>query len=82
MAVYGVSNIVINQGMINFEKNGNYDDSLAVNILVGMVVYEYGIVINDQMGVININVGIGQVFYNDGIGIIVNYGIICIFGVC
>lgn len=82
MVVYGVSNIVINQGMINFEKNGNYDDSLVVNILVGMVVYEYGIVINDQMGVININVGIGQVFYNDGIGIIVNYGIICIFGVC
>lgn len=34
------------------------------------------------MGVININVGIGLVFYNDGIGIIVNYGIICIFGVC
>lgn len=33
--------------MINFEKNGNYDDSLVVNILVGMVVYEYGIVIND-----------------------------------
>lgn len=82
MVVYGVSNIVINQGMINFEKNGNYDDSLVVNILVGMVVYEYGIVINDQMGVININVGISQVFYNDGIGIIVNYGIICIFGVC
>lgn len=47
MVVYGVSNIVINQGMINFEKNGNYDDSLVVNILVGMVVYEYGIVIND-----------------------------------
>lgn len=82
MAVYGVSNIVINQGTINFEKNGNYDDSLVVNILVGMVVYEYGIVINDQTGVININVGIGQAFYNDGIGIIVNYGIICIFGVC
>lgn len=47
MVVYGVSNIVINQGMINFEKNGNYDDSLVANILVGMVVYEYGIVIND-----------------------------------
>ncbi|WP_219049996.1 hypothetical protein, partial [Escherichia coli] len=63
MAAYGVSNTVINQGTINLEKNGNYDDSLAANTLVGMAVYEHGTAINDQTGVININVGTGQAFY-------------------
>lgn len=43
-------------------KNGNYDDSLAANTLVGMAVYEHGTAINDQTGVININVGTGQAF--------------------
>ena len=57
MAAYGASNTVINQGTINLEKNGNYDDSLAANTLVGMAVYEHGTAINDQTGVININVG-------------------------
>ncbi|HDV1292496.1 TPA: beta strand repeat-containing protein, partial [Escherichia coli] len=42
MAAYGASNTVINQGTINLEKNGNYDDSLAANTLVGMAVYEHG----------------------------------------
>ncbi|EGD4960934.1 hypothetical protein DTZ15_16475, partial [Escherichia coli] len=74
MAAYGASNTVINQGTINLEKNGNYDDSLAANTLVGMAVYEHGTAINDQTGVININVGTGQAFYNDGTGTIVNYG--------
>ncbi|WP_220402573.1 autotransporter domain-containing protein [Escherichia coli] len=78
MAAYGASNTVINQGTINLEKNGNYDDSLAANTLVGMAVYEHGTAINDQTGVININVGTGQAFYNDGTGTIV----ICTFGVC
>ncbi|MWC61935.1 autotransporter domain-containing protein [Escherichia coli] len=82
MAAYGASNTVINQGTINLEKNGNYDDSLAANTLVGMAVYEHGTAINDQTGVININVGTSQVFYNDGTGTIVNYGTICTFGVC
>ncbi|MCS0676911.1 autotransporter domain-containing protein [Escherichia coli] len=82
MAAYGASNTVINQGTINLEKNGNYDDSLAANTLVGMAVYEHGTAINDQTGVININVGTGQAFYNDGTGTIVNYGTICTFGVC
>ncbi|HCX7566537.1 TPA: autotransporter domain-containing protein, partial [Escherichia coli] len=68
MAAYGASNTVINQGTINLEKNGNYDDSLAANTLVGMAVYEHGTAINDQTGVININVGTGQAFYNDGTG--------------
>ena len=72
MAAYGASNTVINQGTINLEKNGNYDDSLAANTLVGMAVYEHGTAINDQTGVININVGTGQAFYNDGTGTIVN----------
>ena len=80
MAAYGASNTVINQGTINLEKN--YDDSLAANTLVGMAVYEHGTAINDQTGVININVGTGQAFYNDGTGTIVNYGTICTFGVC
>ncbi|MDD8289534.1 autotransporter domain-containing protein [Escherichia coli] len=80
MAAYGASNTVINQGTINLEKNGNYDDSLAANTLVGMAVYEHGTAINDQTGVIN--VGTGQAFYNDGTGTIVNYGTICTFGVC
>ncbi|HGD8329866.1 TPA: beta strand repeat-containing protein, partial [Escherichia coli] len=70
MAAYGASNTVINQGTINLEKNGNYDDSLAANTLVGMAVYEHGTAINDQTGVININVGTGQAFYNDGTGTI------------
>ncbi|WP_201794013.1 autotransporter outer membrane beta-barrel domain-containing protein [Escherichia coli] len=82
MAAYGASNTVINQGTINLEKNGNYDNSLAANTLVGMAVYEHGTAINDQTGVININVGTGQAFYNDGTGTIVNYGTICTFGVC
>ena len=47
-----------------------------------MAVYEHGTAINDQTGVININVGTGQAFYNDGTGTIVNYGTICTFGVC
>ena len=50
MAAYGASNTVINQGTINLEKNGNYDDSLAANTLVGMAVYEHGTAINDQTG--------------------------------
>ena len=37
-----------------------------------MAVYEHGTAINDQTGVININVGTGQAFYNDGTGTIVN----------
>ncbi|SPX10014.1 autotransporter beta-domain-containing protein [Escherichia coli] len=48
MAAYGASNTVINQGTINLEKNGNYDDSLAANTLVGMAVYEHGTAINDR----------------------------------
>ncbi len=82
MAAYGNTNMVINQGTINLEKNENYNDSLGVNKLVGMAVYEKGTAINDQTGVININAENGQAFYNDGTGLIINYGTICTFGVC
>lgn len=47
-----------------------------------MAVYNGGTAINDQTGVININAEIGQAFYNDGSGVIVNYGTICTFGIC
>ncbi|TGB75704.1 autotransporter domain-containing protein [Escherichia sp. E4694] len=81
MAAYGASNIVINQGTINLEKNSHYDANLAANTLVGMAVYNYGTAINDQTGIININVDTGQAFYNDGTGTIFNYGAINLFGV-
>ena len=38
MAAYGASNMVINQGIINLEKNGNYDGGLGANMLVGMAI--------------------------------------------
>lgn len=58
-------------------ENENYNDSLGVNKLVGMAVYHEGTAINDQTGVININAENGQAFYNDGTGLIINYGTIC-----
>uniref|UniRef100_UPI0012FFDB6A autotransporter outer membrane beta-barrel domain-containing protein n=2 Tax=Escherichia coli TaxID=562 RepID=UPI0012FFDB6A len=78
MAAYGASNTVINQGTINLEKNGNYDNSLGVNSLIGMAAYKSGTAINDQSGVININADNGQAFYSDGTGTILNYGTICV----
>ncbi len=80
MAAYGASNMVINQGIINLEKNGNYDGGLGANMLVGMAVYNRGTAINDKTGVININVDTGQAFYNDGTGTILNYGEINLLG--
>lgn len=41
-----------------------------------------GTAINDVTGVINIDTDIGQAFYGDGTGTIVNYGTICSFGIC
>ncbi len=80
MAAYGGSNMVINQGTINLEKNENYNSSLSANTLVGMAVYQHGTAINDKTGVININVDTGQAFYNDGTGTILNYGEINLLG--
>ena len=82
MVAYGKNNTVINQGTINLKKNDNYDNSLGNNILVGMAAYNYGSAINDTTGVINIDAEIGRAFYNDGTGVIVNYGTICTFGIC
>ena len=80
MAAYGGSNMVINQGTINLEKNENYSSSLSANTLVGMAVYQHGTAINDKTVVININVDTGQAFYNDGTGTILNYGEINLLG--
>ncbi|EGJ1970896.1 EntS/YbdA MFS transporter [Escherichia coli] len=80
MAAYGGSNMVINQGTINLEKNENYSSSLSANTLVGMAVYQHGTAINDKTDVININVDTGQAFYNDGTGTILNYGEINLLG--
>ena len=82
MASYGLGNTVINQGVINLEKNENYDETLGDNTLVGMAAYKNGTAINEQSGIININAENGQAFYNDGTGTIINYGTICTFGVC
>ncbi|MBA1739702.1 hypothetical protein, partial [Escherichia coli] len=51
MAAYGNSNMVINQGIINLEKNADYDATLGSNTLVGMAVYKGATAINDQTGV-------------------------------
>ncbi|MEI9543193.1 hypothetical protein, partial [Citrobacter braakii] len=75
MAVVGSSNTITNQGVINLEKNENYD---ATKPLVGMAVYKGGTAINDVTGVININAENGQAFYSDGNASnrIINYGAI------
>ena len=78
MAAYGASNTVINEGIINLEKNANYDSSLGANSLIGMAAYKSGTAINEQSGVININADNGQAFYSDGTGTILNYGTICV----
>ncbi|EIA5319460.1 EntS/YbdA MFS transporter [Escherichia coli] len=78
MAAYGASNTVINEGIINLEKNANYDSSLGADSLIGMAAYKSGTAINEQSGVININADNGQAFYSDGTGTILNYGTICV----
>lgn len=40
MAAYGASNTVINEGIINLEKNANYDSSLGADSLIGMAAYK------------------------------------------
>ncbi|ENL7330493.1 autotransporter domain-containing protein [Escherichia albertii] len=82
MAAVGQNTLVMNEGTINLEQNENYDPSLDPSMLVGMGVYQGGTAINEQTGIINVNVTNGQAFYNDGTGIIINYGTICTFGNC
>ncbi|MHC6149879.1 BigA/YdbA N-terminal beta-barrel domain-containing protein [Escherichia coli] len=78
IAAYGASNTVINEGIINLEKNANYDSSLGADSLIGIAAYKSGTAINEQSGVININADNGQAFYSDGSGTILNYGTICV----
>ncbi|ELE9878962.1 autotransporter domain-containing protein, partial [Salmonella enterica] len=71
----------INQGVINLTADSDTTKSQD-NQLFGMGAINHGVAINDQTGVININTDVGQAFYNDGTGTIVNYGTICTLGVC
>ncbi len=64
---------VTNQGTINLTADDGVTAS-ASNQLIGMGVINGGMAINDQTGVININADYGQAFYNDGSGVILNYG--------
>ncbi len=72
---------VTNQGTINLTADAGETEQ-NVNQLFAMGAIKGGMAINDQSGVININTDIGQAFYNDGTGTIVNYGTICTLGVC
>ncbi|MFP2679028.1 autotransporter domain-containing protein [Escherichia coli] len=76
----GSNSKVINQGEINLSSDGKLGNDTPY--LIGMAVRDNGVAINDVDGVININATNGQAFYNDGTGIIINYGTICTFGVC
>ncbi len=50
------------------------------NQLFALGAIQRGLAINDQNGVININTDIGQAFYKDSTGTILNYGKINLFG--
>ncbi|HDC2124253.1 TPA: autotransporter adhesin BigA [Salmonella enterica] len=69
----------INQGVINLTADSTTTKSQD-NQLFGMGAIKHGVAINDQTGVININTDIGQAFYNDGTGYIINNGSINLFG--
>lgn len=72
---------VTNQGTINLTADEGVEGTVN-NQLVGMAVAFGGTAINDKTGVININADYGQAFYNDGSGLIINYGTICADGSC
>ncbi len=72
---------VINQGEINLTSDEGVTKQQN-NQLFAMGAIDTGIAINDQTGVINIDTDVGQAFYSDGSGTIINYGTICTFGVC
>ncbi|ENE3528734.1 autotransporter domain-containing protein [Escherichia coli] len=72
---------VINQGTINLTADEGVTKEQN-NQLFGMGAMGSGIAINDKMGIINIDTNVGQAFYTDGKGTIINYGTICTFGVC
>ncbi len=69
----------VNQGTINLTADEDVTKQQD-NQLFGMGAIKGGVAINDQTGVININTDIGQAFYNDGTGYIINHGSINLFG--
>ena len=72
---------VVNQGEINLTSDEGVTKQQN-NQLFAMGAIGSGVAINDQSGVINIDTDVGQAFYSDGSGTIINYGTICTFGVC
>ena len=72
---------VINQGEINLTSDEGVTKQQN-NQLFAMGAINSGVAINDKTGTINIDTDVGQAFYSDGSGIIINYGTICTFGVC
>ena len=78
MLAYGGT--VVNQGTINL---GTDEYSTGEGALVGMGVMDGGVAINDESGIININnATYGKAFYNDGSGVVLNYGTVCIDSNC
>ncbi len=71
----------VNQGTINLTADEDVTKQQD-NQLFAMGAIGSGVAINDKTGVININTGVGQAFYTDGSGTIINYGTICTLGVC
>ncbi|WDB97814.1 autotransporter outer membrane beta-barrel domain-containing protein [Escherichia albertii] len=70
---------VINQGTINLTADEGVTKQQD-NQLFALGAIQRGLAINDQNGVININTDIGQAFYKDSTGTILNYGKINLFG--
>ncbi|MEG2566793.1 MAG: hypothetical protein RSA84_11355, partial [Acinetobacter sp.] len=71
----------VNQGTINLTSDEGVTKQQD-NQLFAIGAIKNGIAINDTSGVINIDTTVGQAFYNDGTGTIINYGTICTFDVC
>ncbi|MEC4286635.1 autotransporter adhesin BigA [Escherichia coli] len=70
---------VVNQGTINLTADEGVTKQQD-NQLFAMGAIQSGLAINDQNGVININTDIGQAFYKDSTGTILNYGKINLLG--
>lgn len=69
---------VTNQGNIVLSANSTTVHDSSISQLVGMGVINKGVAINDINGVININTSVGQAFYNDGTGQIINRGMVVV----
>ncbi|KNC91570.1 hypothetical protein GM30_22070 [Trabulsiella odontotermitis] len=80
MLATGAGSVATNAGSITLSSDPTVGEDTPW--LVAMAVTNGGTAINDETGVININADYGQAFYNDGTGVIVNYGTICAGGDC